>query len=988
MAYELIYTSAPSGIKQGSNGYCVVACTRGMGPRLMSQLEGLTAYKPIFQHFSADAWNNPISYGHYLTQINGFQQHILFRTCFNGVDHTQRSNKLASFLILNGDECKQAQGGPASLYHLPGLFKDASWKIVSELYDKQKDIPATNPVTGIAQKWKEVTGDAGWAGYLAESFIESPQRNVYIVFDPLKHKTLDEMLNESLALIPAEQRWNVTFNTYLSLLPAGMSCLWRCCTSDSQILLQAHRNPSNIVIDLTKEIGKAPDSKYAEYARSGIRPSEIAEKHTQEHNSKNIVLRKKTKNNSVLESEQKKVNVSQESFPQLRIEEQDDWAETKKAQSKTKYVQAALIAVCMIVLIGVAVLFYKHNQNEERIAAFKLKIVEWNNLAEKIENQFIEEYKKAEPEEKIKSIKSREDIDIFCEEHVFLFEALREGAVQRYLDSISRYEDEIKDNASFAEKDEFKENIQNIEKRFTEAKEIIAKAQNIQTLIEARKQSIVSEPNLDDNTSPDEIANNTPQENSGDVGDNGNETGSQEDLSSNTNNEEKQRDEFNDKLSNLLAEAQGLIPKIEETISQKWNSLLELEQLEENNINQMNIILDSLKALESDKRLNEENFNSTLKRIEELRDNTTQKIKVYYDGVLNESKKEDGLEWMHEKYILDKNNDNAEAIPVGKLEGRTITVNSWGSVIGEISLNKPNCKSENTSDLVGVTGLIFEFKNGYVLVSKKEKNKQVDSNPNIRLTIKDEKMDSVEYKYIYFTRDYSKLRIKTSPPKITLSDNNKSFTIEISYETSEWPESAADMISVDAQYDSKSVAIDRPKVKIKKDQKQGVWEFKCETPKEIYRNIEKAESKKKDLERIEKDIDTYCNDHNRFEDVLDDKTILGKKHQYDNSQKYKDAREKCQEYKNAKEKHQDQRAEELKNQVIAAIKDILKNRPYSDIQEISTQGWWRDRNKSRETFNSEKKKLEELQGTKFDQNLLSITIEIDGTPIDNWLPES
>ena len=69
---------------------------------------------------------------------------------------------MASFLILNGDECKQAQGGPASLYHLPGLFKDASWKIVSELYDKQKDIPATNPVTGIAQKWKEVTGDAGW----------------------------------------------------------------------------------------------------------------------------------------------------------------------------------------------------------------------------------------------------------------------------------------------------------------------------------------------------------------------------------------------------------------------------------------------------------------------------------------------------------------------------------------------------------------------------------------------------------------------------------------------------------------------------------------------------------------------------------------------------------------------------------------------------------------------------------------------------------
>ena len=171
MAYELIYTSAPKGVLRGSSGFCVVACTKGMGPRLMLLLESLSAYKPLYPHYAENAWDNPVSRSHYICDINGEEQHILSRICFNGVDYTQRSNKLASHLILNRNECVTAAGGPASLFLHEELFKDASWQIKTEQFLQQRSIPATAAQSGVCSTWAAVMGDAGWGGVLAQSFL-------------------------------------------------------------------------------------------------------------------------------------------------------------------------------------------------------------------------------------------------------------------------------------------------------------------------------------------------------------------------------------------------------------------------------------------------------------------------------------------------------------------------------------------------------------------------------------------------------------------------------------------------------------------------------------------------------------------------------------------------------------------------------------------------------------------------------------------------
>ena len=47
MSQELIYTSAPRGLKPGSQGFCTVAYSRGMSANLMQQLESLSGYRQI-----------------------------------------------------------------------------------------------------------------------------------------------------------------------------------------------------------------------------------------------------------------------------------------------------------------------------------------------------------------------------------------------------------------------------------------------------------------------------------------------------------------------------------------------------------------------------------------------------------------------------------------------------------------------------------------------------------------------------------------------------------------------------------------------------------------------------------------------------------------------------------------------------------------------------------------------------------------------------
>ena len=110
---ELLYTSAPRGLKPGSRGFCTVLSTQGMVAPLAAALEGLSAYRPVFPIGHARVAENPVVYSHLKLQVAGKAWFVLSRIADYGLDYSQRTNKIAHHLVLDKTELPAA--GPASL---------------------------------------------------------------------------------------------------------------------------------------------------------------------------------------------------------------------------------------------------------------------------------------------------------------------------------------------------------------------------------------------------------------------------------------------------------------------------------------------------------------------------------------------------------------------------------------------------------------------------------------------------------------------------------------------------------------------------------------------------------------------------------------------------------------------------------------------------------------------------------------------------------
>ena len=273
MAFELVYTSVPKGLKAGIRGFCTVAFTEGMPANYVQLAESLSAYKNVYQPNDPQYENSPTAYTHYRFLVGGQRLNVLSRVAPYGTDYSGRTNKLAHHILARGGELPK--NGPASLMSQEGFFL-TDWRGQPGLTPTQKVLPASGPEAFAAPTWERLTGDAGWAGVLAQSYIDAPQQPAFIVFEP--GISVLPLLAEAIALLPAMQRWDVTFNTYTTSVPQGSDCWCRCCLPDSPILLDASRNPGALVINLTDiSLSRGPNpasctSPLLVCARSGQEP--------------------------------------------------------------------------------------------------------------------------------------------------------------------------------------------------------------------------------------------------------------------------------------------------------------------------------------------------------------------------------------------------------------------------------------------------------------------------------------------------------------------------------------------------------------------------------------------------------------------------------------------------------------------------------------------------------------------------------------------
>lgn len=267
MSQELLYTSAPRGLRPGSRGFCMVLCSEGMPAPLATSLEALSAYKPIYPPGHPQEAQNPVNHMHVIVSALGRRLHVLSRVASYGLDYSGRPNKLAHHVVPDSKE--KSPAGPAWLLAQRGVMA-TEWTGEPRQSPASRPLPGARVEGGRCQAWAKACGDAGWAGVLAESLLADSNRMVYLIhapgFDPFP------LIAEAVLLLPPERRWEATFATCATSLPPGVTCHWRCLPSDSPLVHQSKRQVHALRINVTEPLPQASGGELVKWARTGVRP--------------------------------------------------------------------------------------------------------------------------------------------------------------------------------------------------------------------------------------------------------------------------------------------------------------------------------------------------------------------------------------------------------------------------------------------------------------------------------------------------------------------------------------------------------------------------------------------------------------------------------------------------------------------------------------------------------------------------------------------
>ncbi len=264
MASEIHYTSAPRGVFPGTHGYSTVACSAQMLRPFVERIEGLSVYRNVYPPHDPRAHLNPISYAHVRLSIGGVRRHVVSRIVASGLDYSDRTNKYAHHIIL--EDFELPPGGPAWLMGRPG-FLSTTWDGHVGLLPDSRPVPQGDRAPRVCDHWARITGDPGWAGVLAESFLADPKRVVFLVHEA--GTNLLPLFEESLALLPPNSRWDATFSTYFTGLPQGVTCTWRGVIRNSPEAAQAASMKQALVLDLGHPLGQASGGRLVSLARTG-----------------------------------------------------------------------------------------------------------------------------------------------------------------------------------------------------------------------------------------------------------------------------------------------------------------------------------------------------------------------------------------------------------------------------------------------------------------------------------------------------------------------------------------------------------------------------------------------------------------------------------------------------------------------------------------------------------------------------------------------
>lgn len=261
MAQELVYTSVEKGLKSGSKGFCTVASSEEIPPKVFRILEMLNTYRHLGVPNSPD---NPTNCAHFIYSVGQTTGHLFSKMTDAGLDYSGRGNFLIQHILPSQEEIESlCQSNPADLFTDSKVFM-RNWE------GKPRKLPErklTLPTAAIhpCNLWKTFTGDAGWAGILAEA-AES-RRSVCLLGE--KDLPFLALFQEALSLLPPVLRWNTTFASFYTSCPPGVSCLWKGIVKGEPEEALFAADQKTLRLDLTKKLPSLPQEKqFEKYVRA------------------------------------------------------------------------------------------------------------------------------------------------------------------------------------------------------------------------------------------------------------------------------------------------------------------------------------------------------------------------------------------------------------------------------------------------------------------------------------------------------------------------------------------------------------------------------------------------------------------------------------------------------------------------------------------------------------------------------------------------
>lgn len=260
MNAQLIHTSLVRGLDGGS-GYTVAGRTGGMPMGMSDVLCRLSGLPAAWSDASIE---EKILCAFRSVEYAGQRVSVLSHIAPSGMDYTGRANRISHHRVM--DEHAMHVSDPAAM-----LEDNSLW--MREWVGAARELSGGELPARLAREdaplhtWERVFGDAGWAASVLEVVMKSGI-GVWLVV-PARSKKL-RLCAEMMALVPQEQRWQITFATR-PIAPGSDASVKICFVDEREPELAAHNETSAWIMRVgSGMLSRAPEGALAQRARVGI----------------------------------------------------------------------------------------------------------------------------------------------------------------------------------------------------------------------------------------------------------------------------------------------------------------------------------------------------------------------------------------------------------------------------------------------------------------------------------------------------------------------------------------------------------------------------------------------------------------------------------------------------------------------------------------------------------------------------------------------